>query len=131
MAERLGVTVSGFHSTEPFGDREGRWTDGRGHVSVPIDPRAPPAEMAISVLMTGGRSRRLEVAVNGCPLFAGTVRGSWERTFALDACPLADSPTLEIVLVSDRHSPETIDARVLGVAVGSIELRDGPRTRRR
>ena len=131
VAARLGVTVSGFHLTEPFEDREGRWTDGRGHLSVPIDPRAPPAEMAVSVLMTGGRSKRLEVVVNACPLFAGTVRGSWERTFALDACPPADSPTMEIVLLSDRHSPETIDERVLGVAVGSIELRGGPRTRRR
>ena len=131
VAERLGLTISGFHSTEPLGDREGRWTDGRGHVSVPMDPRAPPAELAISVLMTGGRSKRMEVAVNGCSLFEGTVRGSWARTFALDACGLAGSPTIEIVLTSDRHRPETIDERMLGVAVGSLELRGDPDTRQR
>ena len=131
VAERLGLTISGFHSTEPLGDREGRWTDGRGHVSVPMDPRAPPAEMAISVRMTGGRSKRMEVAVNGCSLFEGTVRGSWARTFALDACGLAGSPTIEIVLTSDRHRPETIDERMLGVAVGSLELLGGPDTRQR
>ena len=124
-AERLGVTVSGFHLTEPLGDREGRWTDGRGRLSVPIDPRAAPAAMAVSILMTDGRRKRLEVAVNGCPLFDGTVRGSWAQTFALDACILTDSPTIEIDLLSDRHRPATIDERTLGVAVGSIELRGG------
>ena len=125
-AERLGATLSGFHLTERFGDREGRWTDGRGRLSVPIDPRAPPAEMTIDVLMTGGRRKRLEVAVNGCVLFEGSVRGAWARTLALDACPLDASPAIEIELISDRHNPETIDDRALGVAVGSIELRGQP-----
>ena len=122
-AERLGATLSGFHLTERFGNREGRWTDGRGRLSVPVDPRAPPTEMAIDVLMTGGRRKLLEVAVNGCVLFEESVRGDWARTFALDACPLDASPAIEIELISDRHNPETIDDRALGVAVGSIELR--------
>ena len=121
-ARRLNVTVSGFHLTESLSNGDGRWTDGRGRLSVPIDPRVAPSEMAISVLMTGGRAKRLEVTVNGCLLFDGTVRGSWEQTFALDTCVLGVAPTVEIELISQRHRPSTIDDRMLGVAVGSIEL---------
>ena len=115
-----GVTSSGLYRTEWAGQRAFRWTDGAAYLSVPIDPRAPPSEMAVDVLMTGTTPKQLRVVVNGCTLFDATIRGHWAQVLALDEC-LAESTTIDIGLLSDVHvSPN--DSRPLGVAVTSIGL---------
>ena len=119
----MGGRVSGFSDTEwnrlgPF-----RWTRGDARLRVPFDPRSPPAELAVDVLMTGP-PKRLVIAADGCALFDQTVQGRWSGAFGLGECRLRP-PDVEIALQSDTHVPSERDTRELGVAVSSIELR-GP-----
>ena len=119
----LGVTSSGFLPSESTAHGDMRWTTGAAHLSAPIDPRFPPAALAVRVLTTGPQ-KRLRIAVNGCTLFEGPVWGRWAETLALDACP-PDSPTLEIEVLSNVHEELGAGRRLLGVAVSSIELLEG------
>lgn len=119
----LGARVSGFSDTEwnrlgPF-----RWTRGDARLRVPLDPRSPPTELAVDVLMTGP-PKRLVITADGCVLFDQTVQGRWSAAFGLGDCRLRP-PDIEIALQSDTHVPSARDTRELGVAVSSIELR-GP-----
>lgn len=121
--QALGARVSGFSDTEwnrlgPF-----RWTRGDARLRVPLDPRSPPTELAVDVLMTGP-PKRLVITADGCVLFDQTVRGRWSAAFGLGDCRLRP-PDVEIALQSDTHVPSARDTRELGVAVSSIELR-GP-----
>ena len=84
---------------------------------------APPAALAVDVLMTG-RPKRLRVDADGCVLFDDAISNRWSETFALDGCRLTP-PSLEIRLVSDTHVPGANDTRTLGVGVAAIELRGG------
>ena len=117
-----GVASSGLYQTEWTAQRPFRWTNGAAHLSVPIDPQAPPSEMAVDVLMTGATPKHLRIIVNGCTLFDATIRGHWAQTLALDEC-LVESTTMDIDLLSGVHiSPN--DPRPLGVAVTSVGLND-------
>ena len=121
--ELLGVTSSGFFSTEWTRAGAFRWTTGAARVSAPMDPESPPTSLSVDVLITGG-VKQLRIAVNGCTLFDATVWDGWAETFALDACPL-DSSTMEIELLSDVHVPAANDSRSLGIGVESITLHGG------
>lgn len=123
QAVPLGVEASGFFGTEWVGVRSFRWTGGDARLLAPLDPRSPPAEVAVDVLMTGP-PKQLRVTVEGCTLFDRTINGAWSATFPLDDCRLVP-PELEIRLLSDTHVPGRNDSRALGVGVGSVELR-GP-----
>ena len=123
-AKLVGVTAAGFRGTERAAGRAFRWTTGAARLSVPIDPLAPPSELAVDVLMTG-RPKRLRIIVAGdCVLFDDTIRNRWSGTFALDTCRLT-APTLEVELLSDTHVPNTSDNRTLGIGVAAVELRGG------
>ena len=122
-AELWGVAATGFHALEHAEGRAFRWTTGEAGLSVPLDPDAPPAALAVDVLMTG-QPKRLRIEVDGCVLFDDTIRNRWDATFALDGCRLTP-PSLEISLVSDTHVPDTSDNRTLGVGVAAVELRGG------
>ena len=115
-----GVTSSGLYRTEWIAQRAVRWTDGAAHLSVPIDPQAPPSEMAVDVLLTGATPKRLRILVNGCALFDATIRGHWTETLAFDECRVETTP-MDIEFLSPVHvSPN--DSRSLGVAIASVEL---------
>ena len=117
----LGGQVSGFYGTEWAGSRPFRWTRGDARLLLPFDPQAPPASLAVEVLLTG-RPKQLSITADGCPLFDEAVSQRWSATFDLRNCSLTP-PELEITLLSDTHVPSTRDTRELGVAVGRIELR--------
>ena len=117
----LGVEASGFADTEWSRGRSFRWTGGDARLLVPLDAGPPPAALAVDVLMTGP-SKRLRISVDGCTLFDEPVQGRWSATFDLADCRLTP-PDVEIVLLSDTHTPGGRDTRELGVAVSSIELR--------
>ncbi len=117
----LGVGASGFSGTEWSRERSFRWTGADARLLVPLDAGPPPAELAVDVLMTGP-SKRLRISVDGCTLFDEPVQGRWSATFDLADCRLTP-PDVEIVLLSDTHTPGGRDTRELGVAVSSIELR--------
>ena len=120
----VGVTAAGFHATERAEGRSVRWTTGAARLSFPIDPLAPPSELAVDGLMTGPPKGLRIMVAGGCVLFDDTIRNRWSGTFALDACRLT-APTLEIALLSDTHVPNTSDNRTLGIAVAAVELRGG------
>ena len=119
--ELLGVTSAGFHGPERAEGQAFRWTTGEASLTVPIDPAAPPAALAVDVLMTG-QPKRLRIEADGCILFDDTIRNRWNETFALDGCRLTP-PNLEIRLASDTHVPDGSDNRTLGVGVAAVELR--------
>ena len=123
-AELVGVTATGFRGTERAAGRAFRWTTGAARLSVPIDPLAPPSELAVDVLMTGPPKGLRIIVAGDCVLFDDTIRNRWSGTFALDACRLT-APTLEIALLSDTHVPDTGDNRTLGIGVAAVELRGG------
>ena len=120
-SELLGATAAGFHGLEHAEGRAFRWTDGQASISVPLDADAPPAELAVDVLMTG-RPKRLRVEIDGCVLYDDTISNRWSDAFALADCRLTP-PTLEIRLTGDTHVPDTSDDRTLGVGVSTVELR--------
>lgn len=122
-AEVLGAVATGFHGLEHAEGRAFRWTTGEASISVPLDTDAPPAELAVDVLMTG-RPKRLRVEIDGCVLHDDTISNRWSDAFALAGCRLTP-PTLEIRLTGDTHVPETSDDRTLGVGVAAVELRGG------
>ena len=116
-----GATSSGFYQTEWAAQRAFRWTNGVAQLWVPIDPKAPPSEIAVDVIMTGTRTpKHLRIIVNGCTLFDATIQGRWTQILALDECSM-ESTTMEIELLSSVHVPPN-DVRTLGVAVASVEL---------
>ena len=119
--ELWGVAATGFHALEHAEGRAFRWTTGEAGLSVPIDPEAPPAALAVDVLMTG-RPKQLRIEVDGCVVFDATIRNQWSESFALDGCRLTP-PSLEIRLASDTHVPDGSDNRTLGVGVAAVELR--------
>ena len=123
-AELVGVTATGFRGTERAAGRAFRWTTGAARLSFPIDPLAPPSELAVDVLMTGPPKGLRIIVAGDCVLFDDTIRNRWSGTFALDACRLT-APTLEIALLSDTHVPDTGDNRTLGIGVAAVELRGG------
>ena len=102
----LGATAAGFHGLEHTEDR----------------PDAPPAALAVDVVMTG-QPKWLRIEADGCVLFDDTISSRWAESFALDSCRLTP-PSLEILLASDTHIPDTSDHRTLGVGVAAVELRD-------
>ena len=118
----LGATAAGFHGLEHTEDRAFRWTTGEARINVPIDPDAPPAALAVDVVMTG-QPKWLRIEADGCVLFDDTISSRWAESFALDSCRLTP-PSLEILLASDTHVPDTSDHRTLGVGVAAVELRD-------
>ena len=118
----LGATAAGFHGLEHTEDRAFRWTTGEARINVPIDPEAPPAALAVDVVMTG-QPKWLRIEADGCVLFDDTISSRWAESFALDSCRLTP-PSLEILLASDTHVPDTSDNRTLGVGVAAVELRD-------
>ena len=118
----LGATAAGFHGLEHTEDRAFRWTTGEARINVPIDPDAPPAALAVDVVMTG-QPKWLRIEADGCVLFDDTISSRWAESFALDSCRLTP-PSLEILLASDTHIPDTSDHRTLGVGVAAVELRD-------
>ncbi len=118
--QAIGAQASGFYSVEWAGARPFRWTRGDARLLMSLGSR--PAEIAIDVLMTGP-PKRLHIAVGGCTLFDQTIHGRWASAFDLGECRLSPSE-LEIVIQSDTHVPGARDARTLGVAVSSIELRE-------
>ncbi|MCY4598985.1 MAG: sulfatase-like hydrolase/transferase [Acidobacteria bacterium] len=120
-AELLGVTSTGFHGPERAEGQAFRWTTGEASLTVPIDPAAPPAALAVDVLMTG-QPKRLRIEADGCIVFDDTIRNRWNETLALDGCRLTP-PSLEIRLISDTHVPDGDDNRTLGVGVAAVELR--------
>ena len=122
-AELLGAVATGFHGLEHAEGRAFRWTTGEAGISVPLDTDAPPAELAVDVLMTG-RPKRLRIEIDGCVLHDDTINNRWSDAFALADCRLTP-PTLEIRLTGDTHVPETGDNRTLGVGVAAVELRGG------
>ena len=120
-AELLGVTSTGFHGPERAEGQAFRWTTGKASLTVPIDPAAPPAALAVDVLMTG-QPKRLRIEADGCIVYDDTIRNRWNETLALDGCRLTP-PSLEIRLISDTHVPDGNDNRTLGVGVAAVELR--------
>ena len=123
--ESHGVTSSGFLPTQSTAHGDLRWTTGEARLSAPIDPRSPPAALTL-VILTTGPQKRLRLAVDGCPLFEGSVFGRWERTFPLDGCRLDSSPIV-IEVDSNVHLAAGTPGRRLGVAVGAIRLAGGER----
>ena len=118
----LGATAAGFHGLEHTEDRAFRWTTGEARINVPIDRETPPAALDMDVAMTGP-PKRLRIEADGCVLFDDTISGRWAESFALDGCRLTP-PSLEILLASDTHVPDTSDNRTLGVGIAAVELRD-------
>ena len=118
----LGATAAGFHGLEHTEDRAFRWTTGEARINVPIDPEAPPAALAVDVVMTG-QPKWFRIEADGCVLFDDTISSRWAESFILDSCRLTP-PSLEILLASDTHVPDTSDNRTLGVGVAAVELRD-------
>lgn len=123
--ESHGVTSSGFLPTQSTGRGDLRWTTGEARLSVPIDPRSPPAALTVVVLTTGPQ-KRLRLAVDECPLFEGSIFGRWERTFPLEGCRLDSSPAV-IEVHSNVHLDAGTPGRRLGVAVGAIRFANGER----
>ena len=123
----LGATAAGFHGLEHTEDRAFRWTTGEARIHVPIDPDAPPAALAVDVVMTG-QPKWLRIEADGCVLFDDTISSRWAESFMLDSCRLTP-PSLEILLASDTHVPDTSDNRTLGVGVAAVELTTNRRRR--
>ena len=122
-AARLwGVSSSGFFATEWTGQRPFRWTNGEATLSIPIEGREPPSQLAVEVLMTGAGPKPLVITVNGCTIFDSEIRRRWVQTLPLAPCRV-DPPSLDIQILSGVHAPGGGgDGRTLGVAVGSIEI---------
>ena len=118
----LGATAAGFHGLEHTEARAFRWTTGEARINVPIDPEAPPAALAVDVVMTG-QPKWFRIEADGCVLFDDTISSRWAESFILDSCRLTP-PSLEILLASDTHVPDTSDNRTLGVGVAAVELCD-------
>lgn len=119
--QALGGRTSGFHGIEWASSRPFRWTRGDARLRAPLDPRSPPTELAVEIVMTGG-AKRLRIAVDDCQLLDETVRGPSTSTFDLGACEFR-ATEVEIALLSDTHVAGSNDSRSLGVAVGRVELR--------
>ena len=100
-----GATAAGFHGLERTEDRAFRWTTAEARIDVPIDRETPPAALDMDVVMTGP-PKRLRIEADGCVLFDDTISGRWAESFALDSCRLTP-PSLEILLASDTHVPDT------------------------
>ena len=116
-----GVTASGLSPTEWIGTRPFRWSDGDARLSVPVDPEAPPSELSVSIVMTGGLDKSLAIAVDGCVLFDSVIQGAWSGTFPLSSCRVA-SQRMEVSIRSTTHQPGNGDLRQLGVAITSVEI---------
>ena len=83
----LGATAAGFHGLEHTEARAFRWTTREARINVPIDPEAPPATLAVDVVMTG-QPKWLRIEADGCVLFDDTISSRWAESFALDSCRL-------------------------------------------
>jgi hypothetical protein len=90
---------------------------------VPIDSEAPPTELIVEVLMTGRpMPKNLVVQVDDCTLTEEEISGAWRKILPLLGCRLGRD-VMEVRLRSDVSVASPTDARNLGVAVGSVELR--------
>ena len=117
-----GVTTSGLNPTEWDGARPFRWSDGDARLSIPVDAEAPPSELSVSIVMTGGGGdKSLVIAVDDCVLFDSVIQGPWSGTFPLSSCPVA-SQRVEVSIRSTTHQPTNGDPRQLGVAITSVEI---------
>ena len=116
-----GVTASGLSPTEWNGARPFRWSNGDARLSIPVDPEAPPSELFVSIVMTGGGEKSLAIAVDDCVLFDSVIQGPWSGTFPLSSCPV-ESERMELSIRSTTHQPGNGDLRQLGVAIASVEV---------
>jgi hypothetical protein len=110
------ITASGFLDREEYDGGSFRWTSGTASVRVPLDG-APPVGLRVELLGFRGDAR-LTVAVDGQPVFEGTVpNGALLR----DVPIRASGPSITIGLTSDVFVPPG-DGRQLGVCVKELTL---------
>ncbi len=120
----VGLEDSGFHKDEKNGAGPFRWTDGRGRLVIPLDPKVRPREMLVQLFRP--KNTWLRIKVNGRERVnektVDTDVHWWEQTVDLNAAELGESLVVEI-----ESNPIAIpnDSRQLGVRVRAITLLGG------
>lgn len=122
--------AGGFYPTLLMGDRRVRWTNGDGHISIPIEGDRVPTRLSISIADTGPSGADLRLTLNGKTLFDGAVPpGSWSAEYELaGVVDLPIGATADIEIVSSTSLPPIglnppYEGHV-GVLVDSITLMD-------
>ncbi len=104
---------------EPF-----RWTNGKARLVIPLGDQVPQA-LNVRLGHFVPRPVRLEIRVNGQPLFEEQVEMDleWSRTFDLRETSLGRKVVIEVT--SDTFIPPSNNARILGVGIRGITLLSG------
>jgi hypothetical protein len=119
------VRDDGLYERERWDDRPFRWTNGRAQLSLAVTPGPKaPRFLRVRLAPLTRPGTHVEISVNGCALFAGTLpSASWDATFDLSRCP----PDLfrrgdAVIHVNSDSARSGPDARALGVPVSAIQL---------
>lgn len=126
-----GVRDSGFHYQEYDQGVPFRWTNGRGKLLVPIDPRRPPQTLWVSLMTFRPKPDPVpfRILVDGKVVYDGTVpSGKWEKAFDLRSHQFGKEVMVE--LLSSTFVPKGVmeegkntDPRTLGVQVRGVMLK--------
>ncbi|MDQ3170720.1 MAG: sulfatase-like hydrolase/transferase [Acidobacteriota bacterium] len=119
-----GVETGGLHVFED-GPVPLRWTNGSARIVIEVPEGSAPRELRIG-LAPHARATPLQVVINGCTLFDGSVPGgAWERAFDLATCPADVFASGEAIIEirSPTFEAPGDDPRTLGVPLASVQLR--------
>jgi hypothetical protein len=122
----VGVRDLGFGPPERNANRIGRWSDGSASLTVNVNPERPPLMLGIRVGSTGRDDAILELRANGVSLWNNPVpRAGGAATFLLDAVPLRDTLTIEVLSDTKRsasRSGEERGEREFGLFITELRL---------
>ena len=119
-----GVESEGLHVFED-GPVPLRWTNGNARIVTELPGGGAPRELRVG-LAPHARATPLQIVVNGCTLFDGSVTGgAWERTFDFGACSadLFSSGEAILEIRSQTFDAPGDDPRALGVPLTIVQLR--------
>ena len=124
-----GSKILGFLSQECIEGRPCRWTNGRGKVAIPLDPKYPPGRgLEIELTTSNPQGTELRLRTNGRELCRDRLLPEtlWSKTVLFPE-GFVHGQWLVIELLSDTFVPKeaiqgAIDERRLGVLVRKIGL---------
>jgi hypothetical protein len=102
-----------------------RWTNGSARIVMDLPDGGAPRELRVA-LAPHAHATPLQIVINGCTLFDGSVTaGAWERAFDLGTCDADLFSTGEAVIEirSQTFEAPGDDNRTLGVPLASVQLR--------
>ena len=126
-----GVETAGMYEFED-GPAPLRWTNGNARIVTDLPHDGAPRELRVG-LTPHAHPTPLQIVINGCTLFDGTVPGgAWDRTFDFSRCPddLFSSGEAVIEIRSQTFEAPGDDTRTLGVPLTSVQLKSAARQTR-